>query len=288
MEIVDRALNTVLPFIFSRLCYDITMFEFIKTLSYILCYLAIIVSVEPANAQNDGQSQALRAAELDSYVLMKALYLNAELEFETDILRYIEQTAAQGIPYEAALTLEKELASKRISKSPDHYAQLATFYWQAREYERGNQSLKKALKMLEGDKTLSIFQDLESVLKPVERMYFDQKCELLEELLAVTEIKKHDKPFGLLGRCLYEQADNLKREDRCNFKTPAQFLKSTRGAALEKARRVFSFVPEESSEYHFAQKYEQYIQLYLETSYDPGGSFCSHRRPNWIFKNRKL
>ena len=285
-NISDCTLNYLLSFILPKICYCINMIDFVKILSYVLCSLLILVSLSSANAQNDGQSQALGSAELDSYVLMKALYLNDELEFETDILRYIEQTAYYGIPYEAALTLEKELASKRVSTTPDHYAQLVKFYWQAREYERGNQALRKTLDMLEGDRTLSIFPDLESIQKPIERMYFDQECGLMEELIAVTEIKEHDKPFRLLGQCLYEQADKLEGEDHCKFRNQEQFLKSTRGAALEKARLVFSSVPNNSPEYQIAQKYEQFIQLDIEASYDQGGSYCLHRRGRIGFKEQ--
>ncbi|MEF1301132.1 tetratricopeptide repeat protein [Vibrio owensii] len=91
--------------------------------------------------------------ERNSLAALEAVYKMGKLEGEKEYLRLVNFLAYQGIPYKAAKTLEKEMASGNIEKTKANYDRLASFWQQAKELDESIIAYKKSYEMAPSAKT---------------------------------------------------------------------------------------------------------------------------------------
>ncbi|MGR5422452.1 tetratricopeptide repeat protein [Vibrio sp. PNB22_4_1] len=91
--------------------------------------------------------------ERNSLAALEAVYKMGKLEGEKEYLRLVNFLAYQGIPYKAAKTLEREMASGNIEKTKANYDRLASFWQQAKELDESIIAYKKSYEMAPSAKT---------------------------------------------------------------------------------------------------------------------------------------
>ncbi|MFH4831470.1 tetratricopeptide repeat protein [Vibrio diabolicus] len=91
--------------------------------------------------------------EQNSLATLEMVYKMGKLEGEKEYLRFVNFLAYQGIPYKAAKTLEKEMASGNIEKTKENYDRLASFWQQAKELDKSILAYKKSYNIAPSAKT---------------------------------------------------------------------------------------------------------------------------------------
>jgi len=138
--------------------------------------------------------------EEEAFQVNAIMYLNGMLVSSEEILRLAQYYSFYGYPYRGASILERELNAGVIEPTPAHYAQLANFWRQAREWERALPVLQRVATMTGAGPD---YQKLGEALYQVGN--FSEAEAVFAQALTRDDLNRPGDTWNLLGQVRYEQ-----------------------------------------------------------------------------------
>ena len=189
--------------------------------------------------------------EEDAFEVKKMLYLGGALNTEDELLKIVQYYSFYDMPYQAAEILEREIAAKRIARTPETLTQLSTLFRQAREYERAIPILEAAALQSGKGETYAAWG---------EALYNDGQCQASETAFSDAINRGYDagKSWMLIASCRYDETVNLERLN-CEM-SDKQMAEAPITRARNSAIAAFEKVPNRSRENGNAKTWIQFIE----------------------------
>jgi len=187
----------------------------------------------------------------EAFEVSKIRYLSGALLKERDLLRLVDDYSKYDLPYQAAEILEREIAAKRIAKTPERLKQLGILFIEAREFDRAVSPLEAATKHA-GDMELHL-----ALGEALSNIGFCQKAKTAFES-AIKGGYDAGKANMFVGNCYYAQTVNLDRLS-CNM-SDAQMRAAPIMKAREAALAAYKAVPQAGAENKPALDWIRFIE----------------------------
>ena len=192
-----------------------------------------------------------REREMDRLVATELVYLNGQLDKESQVLSMAYMYLGAEVPYRAAKIIDKGMQDKIIEKNAKNFEVLGQAWWQAKNLENALKSFESASK----------FSDTGEIQSRIASIYLDlgkdkQAYTAAKKAAKKGEVKNASTNYATMGSALinlhcYKDAVKAFNQSVKAAKTkkakryPAQWIKfaNAEGSRLQKLRDVGATVP---------------------------------------------